>query len=463
MKMKKSVLVLMVMVLVMSLFLAACGGSNNNTAPNTGKTGNAETGKEAEKEAEKPKEVVELDFWTFWGSETRRPIIEKIVEDFNNSQDGIVVKHTFLPWGDIWTKATAAIAAGDPPDIVVQDINNGPTRAANGQATNLAEFAERDNVQEWFYPELWKTVLYEGDPYAIPFNTDTRFLFYNKDAFRDAGLDPENPPSTWDELEEAAIALDKKSGDRYERIGFYPLWGNFGYDSWLLNAESDGMSYFNYETGEPTIDTPAKAEAIHWINGWTERLGQSTVDSFKAEFGSQQADPFISGKVAMIVTTGTFATQLRDYAGDMDYGVAPVPERVEGNGHWTSGGGFTMEIPKGAKNVEASWEFLKWLGGVEAQVHWAAMNFDNVANIEAAEAAVNHEALDEKGKEVYQFAVDNMKWTKINPMPILAPQYWDLKNPQVDAALLGKKTPEEALAQAQKDVEDLMAREKSKK
>jgi multiple sugar transport system substrate-binding protein len=462
--MKKSILVLLAIVLTMSLFLSACGGNDKQegAADTPKEEPKKEEPKKEEPVAEAPKEKVELDFWTFWGSETRRPIIEKIVADFNASQDRIVVKHTFLPWGDIWTKNTAAIAAGNPPDVIVNDINSVAHRAEKQQVMNLSEFAKKDDVKGWFYPELWKTVLHDGDPYAIPFNTDTRFLFYNKAAFKDAGLDPNKPPQTWEELEKAAIALDKKENGRYTRIGYYPLWGNFGYDTWLLNADN-GNSYFNYDTGEVTINTPGKAEALKWINKWTERLGQSTVDAFRAEFGSKQADPFISGKVSMIITTGTFYTQLRDYAPDMDFGVAAVPEKQPGSGNWTWGGGFVMEIPKGAKNPEASWEFLKWLGGKQAQEHWAVQNFDNVANIEAAEIAAKNDALGDKGKEVYQFAVDNMKWTKNTPVPLHAAEYWNLKNPQIDAVFLGQKSPEDALAQAQKDVEDLVARNKAKK
>ncbi|HZG87090.1 ABC transporter substrate-binding protein [Paenibacillus sp.] len=468
--MRKSLVVWLSLLLTMSLVLAACsggsGGSGSGSAGQEGEAGAETTSPKNEsatnsKESEaKPAEKVELDFWTFWGSETRRPIIEHIVDEFNKSQDRIVVKHTFLPWGDIWTKNTAAIAAGDPPDVIVNDINAVAHRAANGQVTNLSEYLAKDNVQDQFYPELWKTVLYEGDAYALPFNTDTRFLFYNKAAFKEAGLDPEKPPTTWAELEEYAKKLDQKQGNRYTRIGFYPLWGNFGYDAWMINTEPNGLSYFDYDTGEVTINTPAKVEALKWINSWTERLGQTNVDAFKAEFGSQQADPFISGKVAMIVTTGTFYTQLRDYGQHIDFGVAPVPEKTAGNGHWSSGGGFVVEIPKGASHPDEAWEFLKWLGGKQAQEYWAVKNFDNVANIEAAETAAGNSELSDKGKEVYQMAVDNMEWTKLSPVPLEAPEYWNLKNPQMDAALLGQKTPEEALAQAQKEVEELIQRNK---
>jgi len=458
MKLRKSIMMLLAALLTMSLFLAACGGGdkNNNTGGNSGtSSGNNQTntGNQGNTGNAGSGEKVELDFWTFWGSETRRPIIEKIIEDFNNSQDRIVVKHSYYPWGDIWTKSTAAIAAGDPPDVIINDINSVAIRADKQQVVNLKEFVERDGVKDWFYPQLWDAVLYNGDPYAIPFTTDTRFMFYNKKAFEEAGLDPNDPPSTWAELEEAAKALDIKEGNRYTRIGYHPLWGNFGIDTWMINAEPNGQGYLDYEKETASINTPAKVEALKWVNSWTERIGQANVDAYKAEFGNQTADPFLSGKAPIYITTGTHYTQIRDYAPDLDFGVAPVPERVEGNGHWTWGGGFVAEIPKGSKHVEEAWEVLKWLGGRQAQEYWAVKNFDNVANIEAAEAAANNSELGEKGKEVYQMAVDNMQWTVLTPIPLWAADYSPLKSAQVDAALLGQISPEDALAKAQADVE----------
>jgi multiple sugar transport system substrate-binding protein len=458
MNLKKSILMLLAVVLIMSLFLSACGGNNNTANTNTG---GSEPAKEQPKE-EQPKEEqpaapqakIELDFWTFWGSEVRRPIIEKIVEDFNKSQDRIVVKHTFLPWGDVWTKNLAAIAAGNPPDVIVNDINTVAQRAVNKQVINLSQFIAKDNVQNRFFPELWNTVVYNGEAYALPFNTDTRFLYYNKDAFKDAGLDPEKPPATWAELEEYAKKLDKKSGSRYERIGFYPTWGNWGWDSWMTNA--DGGVGFVDKQGNVAINTPNKVEALKWINKWTARLGESTVNAFKAEFGNKQADPFISGKVAMINQTGTFYTQLKEYGQHVNFGIAPIPEFKAGSGHYSSGGGFVMEIPYGAKNPEASWEFLKWLTDVQAQEHWAVKNFDNVANIEASNKAALNPELTDTGKWVYSEAVKNLKVTKIFPIPEFAPDFRSLLNPQADAVLLGKATPEKALEQAQKDVENLI-------
>jgi len=453
-------LMLAALLLIVAL-LSACGvggGSEETTAAETSETAvKTEESKESESGGEAaPKEKIELDFWTFWASETRRPIIEKIVEDFNNSQDEIVVKHTPLPWGDIWTKNLAAIAAGNPPDVIVNDINTVANRAVNNQVVDLTGFIETDgeDIKNRFFPELWNTVVHEEKVYALPFNTDTRFLYYNKDAFREAGLDPEKPPTTWAELEEYAVKLDKKNGNRYERIGFYPLWGNWGWDNWMMNA--DGGVGFVDKDGNVTIDTPNKVAALEWINRWTERLGQPTVDAFKAEFGSQQANPFIAGKVAMFMELGTFYTQLRDYGQHVDFGMAPVPEKEPGSGHYSAGGGFVVEIPYGAKNPEASWKFLKYLTDVQAQEYWAIKNFDNVANVEASEKAAANPELDEKGKAVYAFAVENLKVTKLFPIPPYAADYRSLLNPQADAALLKQAAPADALKKAQADVEQLI-------
>lgn len=422
-----------------TLMLSACAGfqTNNSSEEETNEDG---------------KTVV--DFWSFWGSELRRPVIDKIVADFNASQDEIEVKHTYSPWGDIWTKELAAIAAGNPPDVVINDINATAIRGKENQAMNLSEFMD-DSFSEKFYPELWNATLYEGDSYGIPFNTDTRVLFYNKDAFEEAGLDPEDPPSTWAELEEYAAKLDVKNGDDYDRLGFYPLWG-VGYDVWLLNA--NGENYFGEDNNvdNVNINTETNAEVLNWLKSWRDRIGEDVVNSYQAQIDSQQGNPFFSGDLAMLVQQPTFYTQISEYAEDLNFGVAPLPEYEPGNGHTSWGGGFVAEIPEGSSDPEAAWAFIEYLTGAEAQEYWAVQNFDNVANIEAAEAAAENDELSEEGQMVYQMAVESMENTLLTPAPVEAPGFYNYINPHVDEFFRGSMTAEEALAQAQADVEDLI-------
>lgn len=421
----------------LSLTLAACGQSNEaSTEGNT----NAE-GK------------VELDFWSFWGSEPRRGFVEHLVEDFNNSQDEIHVTHTYLPWGDIWTKNLASIAAGEPADVIVNDINDVRHRADKNQNTNLTEFIaqEDENFQEKFYPQLWDATVHEGESYALPFTTETRLLYYNKDMMEEVGLDPNTPPETWNELQDMAMQMDiQNDNGSYERIGYVPRYNIQG-DLYYMNATGHG--WWDHETDQPTINNPKGVEILEWMKDYEDHYGSEVINAFSAEFGNQQADPFMNGQIGMMVNSANHYSQIAEYAPDMNFGVAPLPELEPGNGNTSWGGGFVLEIPAGADNPEASWEFMKYLTDNYAQEYWATHNFDSVANIEAAENALSSEKLDEKGQEVYQVAVDNMENTILTPIPIEMPDILSIINPELDRIYLGEKTPQEALDDAQEMAE----------
>ncbi|KPG70110.1 ABC transporter substrate-binding protein [Enterococcus sp. RIT-PI-f] len=398
-----------------------------------------------------------LDFWSFWGSGARQEVIEEIIADFNASQDEIEVKYSYQPWGDIWTKSLSAITAGNPPDVIVQDINSVAQRAEAQQATDLSEYVEAGFSDE-FYPQLWETVEYEDKPYAVPFNTDTQVIFYNKQIFEEAGIGEEDLPQTWEELETVAHQLDIKDGDDFERIGFYPLW-NLGADVWALNAD-EGMSWFD-DQENVTIDTDNKVDALDWILEWQDYYGQDTINRLEAEFGSGVADPFISGLVAMRAQNINYYSSLMENAPeDFDFGVIQIPEKETGSGHWSWGGGFVLEVPQGAKDPEASYEFIKYLSTPEVQEKFGEKSFDIMANKTANENLVNNSNLDEKGQMIYQMADENFSNTVITPVPLTAPDYNSLVNEQIDQILLGNKSPADGLADAQQAVEDLVEQNK---
>ena len=417
--------------------------------------GNSETADSSGNESADGKTT--LDFWSFWGSGARQEVIEEIIDDFNASQDKIEVKYSYQPWGDIWTKSLSSITAGNPPDVIVQDINSVAQRAEAQQATNLSEYIEEGSSDE-FYPQLWDTVEYEGDAYAVPFNTDTQVIFYNKTLFKEAGISEEQLPQTWEELETVARKLDVKNGDDFERIGFYPLW-NLGADVWALNAD-DGVSWFDKDENVK-IDTDNKVEALEWILDWQEYYGQDTINRLEAEFGSGVADPFISGLVAMRAQNINYYSSLAENApDDFEFGVIQIPEKESGSGHWSWGGGFVLEVPYGAKNPEASYEFIKYLSTPEVQEKFGEKSFDIMANRTANENLVNNDNLDENGQMIYQMADENFANTVITPVPLTAPDFSSLVNEQIDQIMLGSKTPAEGLADAQKAVEDLVEQNK---
>lgn len=441
MKRRKSWMVAVLMGML-TLLLIACG----NGADEGGTDDDAGTG-----------DKVELEFWSFWGGGARRETIETIIEEYNASQDEVEVTHVYQPWGDIWTKSLAAIASGnDVPDVIVQDIMTVRQRADANQATNLQEYIDQEDeeMEALFYPQLWDTVLHEDEAYGLPFNTDTHVLFYNKDLFEEAGLDPEAPPTTRAELEEMARTLDVQEGDSWEKFGYYPLW-NSDMNIWGINADS-GTSWFD-EENNVMINTPNKVATLEWILEWQEYYGRDTINGFQAEFGSGVADPFISGLVAMRTQNINYYKEISENAPeDFNFGVAPLPEFQEGTGNWTWGGGFALEIPYGAEHPDASYEFMKYLTSTEVQEKFGLTSFDIMANQQANQNLVQNNELEEEAQMIFQLADTNFENTVLTPVPLVAPDFNSLINGQIDEALLGNVTAQEALDNAQASVENLV-------
>ncbi|WP_159635935.1 ABC transporter substrate-binding protein [Erysipelothrix anatis] len=391
---------------------------------------------------------VTIDFWSFWGSQARRPIIEEIIADFNESNESVQVKHTYNPYGDIWTKELAAISAGNPPDVVINDINATRIRGDKQRAEDLSEFFE-DDFSGQYFPNLWDAVSNDNGIYGIPFNTDTRVLFYNKNHFKEVGLDPKKPPKTWNELTEYARMLDKKTDSTFNRLGFYPLY-NVDAGLWLINA--NGENYVD-DSGHPSVDSEINKDVFEWLLEWKNHYGTDTINRYQASVDNQQSHPFFTQELSMIVATGTFYNEFKQWGQDFDVGVAFIPEYEPGTGHTSWGGGFVAEIPYGAKNKEESWQFIKHLTGFDSQTKWGYLNFDNVAHIEASNAVPDNFVNNPVDAAIYEVLAANMTHTILTPTPSEIPNYADLANAVFEEIILERITIEEGLTKLQHELE----------
>ena len=133
----------------------------------------------------------DIEMWHFWSSPVRRNAIRRVINICKAELPNINVTEVAKPFGDIWTANTAAVAAGSGmPDVIVADRPKLPQDAANNIYTDLQEMATRDGITgEEFWPFTWEQTLYQGDTYGLPYETDVRVMFYNKNAFKDAGLE----------------------------------------------------------------------------------------------------------------------------------------------------------------------------------------------------------------------------------------------------------------------------------
>lgn len=402
----------------------------------------------------------DLQFWHFWGSPLRRSAIQRVIAQFNQEYPNIKVTETAVPFSDIWNKNLAAVAAGSGmPNVIVEDRPSLPQRAENNVESSLGELATRDGITgDAFWPFTWKEATVDGVPYGLPYETDIRVIYYNKAAFTEAGLDPATPPKNWDDLWAFSDKLDKKDGNRLERIGFFPSFGNVGIDQWAWN---NGGAWQDADFN-PNFTLPANVEALEWMKTWADRYGFDNIQALQSTFGSGTQDGFMSGKVAMIVDIQGYTSQLNffnprftlpDSDENLGYGVAPITP-APGQQPASLSGGFALSIPQGSDQTDASWEFIKYLTFV-GQASWAR---DTYA-MPTVEALAYDPVLAVSPN--WEFFLDAMSYGRPKEYNPYYPNFTgDLLPPAQLAVLSGQQSAQDALADAQSKAEEEINRVK---
>lgn len=309
-------------------------------------------------------EPIHLTFWYNWGSTgASGQALAQAVDNFNGSQNDIFVELVFVSTDgatdSVTTKLITAVIGGDPPDMFLS--TRGGMAEFMDVITPLNELAERDGItRDMFYPWAWDESIYDGTLLGLPYDGTARLLFYNKDHFAAAGLDPENPPSSIAELEAYAEQLTIKNGNQTTQYGFVPGFAEGLLFTWGL---SFGGSFYDTDTNQFTCDNPENVEALTWMTGFAEELyGLSDARSFRASAGSGAGDPFVMGQLSMVVNGSWLLGTISQYAPDLNFGVANIPT-PSGEDHITYIGGRDIIIPKGVtgERLEAAWTAIKFI------------------------------------------------------------------------------------------------------
>lgn len=287
-------------------------------------------------------EVVEIDFWHHYPSGTGAEIMTEVLNDFMATHPNIKVNELGLGLGEQGEKLVPALVAGTAPDIMVYDLATVQERAMKGQTMCLDDYVAASGMDtSVFFPATLDCCTYDGKLYGLPYMTDTRVLFYNKDHFRAAGLDPENPPKTWDEVLEYTkkLNLTDENGEPTQ-VGFSTVWWEIA--PWTMGW-TFGADYWDAD-GNPTLDTPEMLEALNYVKELTAVVGE---DAFQKLYDASMAtgvSPFTNGTVSMCIQFNGFCSTLETYAPDLDYGVALIPTKDGVNYKSSWGAGYGLEF-----------------------------------------------------------------------------------------------------------------------
>lgn len=384
-----------------------------------------------------------LRVWSMWGGEEEN-VFARLLAHYNTLHHGPPL--TNLGSVDD-TKSVRAIVAGAPPDLItLRDPAYLGVVAANDAVMPLDDlFREAGLREEDYVHGSLSQCRYNGKLYAIPYLIDCIVLLYNKKVFREAGLDPNRPPRTMEELEEICRRLTLRGPDgRLKRIGLRP------FDAVYLLALYGGP-FFEPQTGRITADHPRHVEAIAMYKRLMDAQGgNEAVSAFAAGFANEQGsyNSFYLGQAAMTFNGQWNAYWAYRYKTGCDFGVAPLPYPAKYPERIGSAflGGNLFSIPRGARRVKEAWEFLRWTQTADAQKRFAK-TMNGVPNIRASlkEPTLRH---DEPWRPTYarfMDLADSPNATHFPPMPVASLYINEITN-AADAVRYGRTSPEAALA-----------------
>lgn len=376
-------------------------------------------------------------------------VVDAMIADFTAENPDVTVNAIYAGnYDDTRIRALSALNSGEPAQLAVLfsiDAYDLIEQELIVPFDDLVTDAEGQAWLDGFYPALMANGQIEGQTWGIPFQRSTIVAYYNKDMFREAGLDPEAPPATWDEMVAAGRALT--TDDR---------WGlmipSTGYPYWMFQALAiqNGVELMSDDGLHTRFDDPAAVAALEfWRALATEHaiMPEGTV-----EWGTLR-QAFLEGQTAMMWHSTGNLTAVRNDA-DFDFGVAMLPANVR-PGSPTGGGNF--HVFEGATDDQraAALRLIRFMTAPEQAANWSI----RTGYMGVSPAAYDTGALRDHvaGFPPALVARDQLEHAVAEFSTFETARVREGLNNAIQAALTGTRAPAEALAEAQAAAERLLA------
>ena len=331
-----------------ALMFAGCGGSTSNTSTTNDK-------------------VVEIEYWHVASDSFGGQTVRELVDDFNKTHPNIKVTEKFNPdmYKGLTQNLQASLASGQTPDVVQMGwnfLNYAHENFENEDINKIfAKAGDSNFINDTFEPNIARLAqTAEGTQVGIPYSLSVPVLYYNPDIFKAAGLDPNTPPKTWEEVQQYAQQIKNATGTPAFFMQEYA-------DTWTNQAlvESNGGTMLIQKDGkwQAGFDTPEAAQGYQVI---ADMIKAGTGLHATNEEGFQS---FTSGKLAMVATTigkranfeksSQFKVMTTTFPA---FGSKPVKV--------PAGGNFLMILSKDEAKQKAAVEFIKYLESAENLTKW---------------------------------------------------------------------------------------------
>ena len=381
-------------------------------------------------------------------------VIDGYAAEFNKAHPQYKIDPIYAgTYQETIVKALTAHKSGKAPATSVLLSTDMFTLIDEDAIVPIDEFVKTDADKAWikgFYPAFMANSQTGGKTWGIPFQRSTVVMYYNKEAFKEAGLDPNKAPATWAELKDAAKKLTKK--DASGNVTQYGIQiPSTGFAYWMLQTLTtpNDVLLANEAGTKVTFDNPKVIEALDfWVNLAKDGVHPKGV----VEWGTTPKD-FMEKKAAIIITTTGNLTNLKTNA-KFDFGVGQIAGNVRKGGSPTGGGNFYIFKKAPKEQQQAAFEFAKWVTQPERAAKWSM----DTGYVAVSPAAYETKTLKDYGQgfpqalvardqlpvSVAEFSThDNQRVTKV-------------LNDAIQAALNGTKTAAQAMKDAQREADRIL-------
>lgn len=304
----------------------------------------------------------EITFWNvFTGSDG--DILKTIVDKYNSTnKNGIKIDMTIMPNDQFQQKVTAAIATGTAPDMILQGVEYMAPYAKNSALEDISDFWSTMGVdQSNFESNVVSLSQVDGKQYGIPMQYNVSYLYWNKDLFTAAGLDPNSPPTTLDELAADAVKLTIPSKKQYGLL--LPTGVTYPQFLWANGGDVDDPS-----SNKNLLNSKQNLQTLQWLQDLTVNKKVSP-----ASLTGSEADTMLqNGQGAMYMSGPWQINGLR--TNKVNFGVAAIPKGS--SSAYSAAGGCAFEVPSGTSDVKkaADYQFMKYWLSDDILKEWSQKN-----------------------------------------------------------------------------------------
>ncbi|WP_202078838.1 extracellular solute-binding protein [Caldalkalibacillus salinus] len=383
-----------------------------------------------------------LTVWVMGSDEYWRTYHDNLIAEYMENNENVQVDVEYVPWSQGENQLVNAAANQQMPDVSTIAGRWTAQLASMGAIESLDAYFE-ESYPDAFVEAAWQTTQYQDQTWGIPVGFTTTGLFYRQDWLTDAGF--EAPPATWEEFEAVAEAFTED--DRY---GF-GLVGTNNMETtmfWAPFLWTNGGKFLSDDLTEARFNQPEGVEALEFYvrlfqEGWAPE------GSISNDRGDSRT-LFLTGAVGMTTQGPWLPKFIRDEAPDMDYGIAPYPQnKVPAN----LGTADHIVMSANANNKPLAWDFIDFFTNEENDLKWA--EFQGFIPYRKA----NLEQTDMKDDPDFAVFFDVAHEAISYPTLPEWPQIDQAIAEAMQQALMGTKTPQQALDEAAEKVNDLLAEE----